>query len=519
VRAAPCQATDANALITSTIHANFPGLPDSAYVISYRCLIGVASGQPDIAEIAQGVCNPTQALGGPGHTIVASDFVGSGSERYSSCRPDLGDKCNVVVISGSETTQYGFGGAVGINSGSTGTIQSAACNGPCGPVAIPVDLVIITDRTWSMSTTDIANVQTGANAVLSVYNPTLQRIALGTIGPSRVNGSGLAITANCPNNSSPAYNTPVYGVGNASQGDVDYFGPAPTDVGRWIPVGFSGTDPGTPPVTWNQSYSTGPYSPTGTVNASSNLAKAISCVVRWTYGTNLDTPIRMAGYYLQTYGRLGVKKGIILETDGTPQAGDASAHYTCDQANAAATAVKALPEKIVIYTIGYGIGGATCPTRSGGGNINSHETTTGAPTGSGWAGQTAATLLTSMASDPTKFYNAPASSAVATAFMSAAQDLAHGGLHLVQASLAPVVTLVNPNHGPLVGGTSVAISGQFFTGATAVRFGTNSATFTVNSDTSITATAPAGAAGTVDITVTAPGGTSALVNADHYLYP
>ena len=42
--------------------------------------------------------------------------------------------------------------------------------------------------------------------------------------------------------------------------------------------------------------------------------------------------------------------------------------------------------------------------------------------------------------------------------------------------------------------------------------------FTVNSATSITATAPAGPAGAVDVTVTTPGGTSATSAADHYTY-
>lgn len=75
---------------------------------------------------------------------------------------------------------------------------------------------------------------------------------------------------------------------------------------------------------------------------------------------------------------------------------------------------------------------------------------------------------------------------------------------------APALTSVAPASGPLTGGTSVTLTGTGFTGATAVKFGAVSATgFTVNSATQITATAPAGAAGSVDIAVTAPGGTSA----------
>ena len=64
----------------------------------------------------------------------------------------------------------------------------------------------------------------------------------------------------------------------------------------------------------------------------------------------------------------------------------------------------------------------------------------------------------------------------------------------------------------------VTISGTGFSGADAVTFGPTSAqSFTVNSATSITATAPRGS-GTVDVTVTTSGGTSATTSADHFTY-
>ena len=84
---------------------------------------------------------------------------------------------------------------------------------------------------------------------------------------------------------------------------------------------------------------------------------------------------------------------------------------------------------------------------------------------------------------------------------------------------APAVTSVTPSSGPNTGGTQVGIGGTGFTGATSVMFGTTAATsFTVNSDTSITATAPAGQAGAVDVTVTTAGGTSATSSADQFTY-
>lgn len=87
-------------------------------------------------------------------------------------------------------------------------------------------------------------------------------------------------------------------------------------------------------------------------------------------------------------------------------------------------------------------------------------------------------------------------------------------------SLVPMITDLNPNFGPTTGGTVVTITGIHFTGTTAVLFGTTPAlSFIVNSDTSITATAPPGVPGTVDVRViTALGGISPITPSDQYTY-
>jgi hypothetical protein len=83
----------------------------------------------------------------------------------------------------------------------------------------------------------------------------------------------------------------------------------------------------------------------------------------------------------------------------------------------------------------------------------------------------------------------------------------------------PIVTKVKPNKGAAAGGTSLAITGSDFTGATAVSFGSIPASsFTVNSPTSITVLSPAGTAGAADITVTTPSGTSATGAHDVFKY-
>ncbi|WP_432992225.1 IPT/TIG domain-containing protein [Dactylosporangium sp. CA-233914] len=84
----------------------------------------------------------------------------------------------------------------------------------------------------------------------------------------------------------------------------------------------------------------------------------------------------------------------------------------------------------------------------------------------------------------------------------------------------PGVSSLSPTSGPTAGGTSVAITGAGFTGATAVDFGTDpAASFTVNSDTSITAVAPAHSAGAVDVAVTTPSGTANATGAYTYTPP
>src|SRR5205823_1066745 len=87
----------------------------------------------------------------------------------------------------------------------------------------------------------------------------------------------------------------------------------------------------------------------------------------------------------------------------------------------------------------------------------------------------------------------------------------------------PTVTGVTPNGGVTGGGTTVVISGTNFLGAESpvgsVKFGaTAAASYTVNSDTQITATSPAHAAGVVHITVTTPVGTSTTGGADQFTY-
>jgi hypothetical protein len=81
---------------------------------------------------------------------------------------------------------------------------------------------------------------------------------------------------------------------------------------------------------------------------------------------------------------------------------------------------------------------------------------------------------------------------------------------LAVSALAPTVTSVSPSSGPTAGGNSVTIAGTTFTGATSVTFGGTAATsLAVVNATTITATVPAGAAGSASVIVITPAGSNA----------
>jgi hypothetical protein len=804
-------------LIEETLLADYPGLTD--YTIEFKCLIGVTEdGQPRVSDVP-GVCDPRPSLlGNPNAAVdgLSPYFKGAGDTRFSSCKPDLGDICNVVYVTANTTTDFHIGPVVGVNQGSTGSVSSAACKGVCGGnLNVPVDAVIILDRTLSMAGSSggmnkIQALQDAAKTVLGVYDPTQQRIALGLTGPGKITGAGDPALGNCSgygsvygiaddSNFSPrtsvdmqgstslvgettflstnlsqaitstsattihvtsaasfptsgsftiqidteqmlvtggqgtttwtvtrGYNgttrrthtngaivgwalsnaqtdnvikvnsdsgfpssgsftiqvdseqmtvtnvttdaqgtvtwtvtrpgsgrathggdetaSLVYssgtttikvasasgfptsgnytikvdnedmivtggqgtttwtvqrgregtsaathlggasitrvlgstdtqiqvdapdglGFGNVpftiavggtsgdehmlvthvsgasapytwtvtrgiaggnsarahSNGETVYgadpWTPSATTVGMWIPVGLSGLDTDTPLP--NPTGDAGNYH----LNTS-YIYKSISCISAATAGTNLATAIRMAQWYLDAYGRPGVKQGIILETDGHPQygfsgSGDGTTtnyDFTCTAALDAANAAKAdttkSPDGIQIFTIGYGVdSNVRCPSYSSNlsqnnGNYNPYESST-------WSYQQATKLLEAMASEPkaTHYYENPSSSDLAKAFTQAAEELAHGGSHLIQLYPAPIVTGVGAG----------IVTGEYFTGASSVYFGNHPATILSVSDTSISVTMPVLPSGTtVPVTVTTPGGTSVITGASYYTFP
>ena len=81
------------------------------------------------------------------------------------------------------------------------------------------------------------------------------------------------------------------------------------------------------------------------------------------------------------------------------------------------------------------------------------------------------------------------------------------------------MTAVSPNAGKAAGGNSVTVTGTGFLSTGSVTFGGTAWTsLSITSDTSLTITSPAHAAGQVDVLVTNTSGTSGVVAGDKFTY-
>jgi hypothetical protein len=319
---------------------NYPGLDPTTIDVTFRCVVGDRNndGVPDAGDVPY-VCNPGAA--GAGTWRCANGICAA------TCDPaTAGNSCNTIVLSSTVTVDYKFGPAIGVGSGTTQLVLSAACVGPCGAApTVPVDLALIVDRTSSMDATDLNDAKNGAYEVLKIYDPEVQYIAFGILGPSRTTGT-------CSGSDSPALGLPSTTV---------------TGSVTWLPVGLTGVGA---PV--NARY----RNTDGTIDTSSLLYKTIHCMTNSSTGTILSTPLSQAHSYLLANGRSGVTKGIIFMTDGAPN-GD-----TCLAAVNAAAAAKAAG--IEIFTVGFGVGGGDLCESTG-----------------AWAGKSVTKALAAMATSST----------------------------------------------------------------------------------------------------------------------
>jgi hypothetical protein len=327
------QATVASAVARTVATANAAQIASIGVNISYKCVVGDRDGDglPDAADIPF-VCGPTSGT-------WSSGWITRNGKSTHVCDPFAGDKCNTIRLSTANTIPYFFAPVIGINSGSTGAVSAASCKGACGAASSPIDVVMVLDRTGSMTQADVDNVKNAALSVLDFYEPASQWIGM------------VSLPYGQPSNKCVAYGDRR----TAAQGNPS---PPPTyqlypnsSASAWQAAGLS------------SSYKMAD----GSLNTSDTLVRQINCLERaqsYVYSksdgqpangsgnhTNLGDPLDAAREMLATQGRADVPDVIIFMTDG--QANQPSTRQPCTYFNNKATIAKNGGQ--TIFTIAYGL--------------------------------------------------------------------------------------------------------------------------------------------------------------------
>ncbi|NNC91684.1 MAG: VWA domain-containing protein [Acidimicrobiia bacterium] len=309
--------------------ANDPDLAGDV-ATAFRCLVASNSTGtgPRIGEVPD-VCNP-------GADIGASDWNCADGVCSAVCEPSQGDTCNTIVLGTQKTTDFAFAPVIGQDSTDTGLI-SAACRGTCGSgLTGPVDLVIVIDRSGSMTSADMDNVENAALAMLNFFDPAIQKVGLAVLPPAQ----------------------------KADECVLEDADPTQWSNGRWLIVPLSSDYKDNPNLDVN-----GDFVPD--LDSNSELVNRIICSTDEGW-TDLGSPIRDASATTTEVGddalwelsngteaRAGVRKGILLLSDG---AANQPATVTDPCLFARNQAVFAQNQGVEIFTIGFGVDtrSATC---------------------------------------------------------------------------------------------------------------------------------------------------------------
>ncbi|WP_110240802.1 TadE/TadG family type IV pilus assembly protein [Nocardioides gilvus] len=349
--------------------------PTANPTIDTWCVVAsTGAAETVVATQIPSTCNP-----GKGAPYSASNYPGLVCDEFLCfipCNTSLAKaKCNTVRVADNKVVPYAFAPAIGYDEGKTGAVISVACNGPCGrEVPNPLDVVIVADRTASMRTNDRQQMKDAIKESLTLMNPEMHQVALGTIHKSRLTGftpksktygpqtDDYAVAPTTSDSTSkynynghwdgqgktqPAGTTSICRSEAASQLPASAATPPilqydrnftwsgrtynipfvdrtvtdrPTDSdvreGTWIPVGFT------------NNYLLPKAEPTDPsfLNNSSDLVDSISCMsqsVRQEYGTNLASALKESVRYAFANNPAPTREGkirkmIVFETDGQP---------------------------------------------------------------------------------------------------------------------------------------------------------------------------------------------------------
>jgi Flp pilus assembly protein TadG len=319
--------------------------PNSHPTVTLWCVVAsaVSGGSPTngggTAIVAANVVGPTCYPGAGPYTVANYPGLKCGTKLCSiPCPATTGVTCNAITVKENRAVPFYFAPILGILSGNTGSVVSSSCKGACGtPPTNSMDVVVVADRTGSMSTADRTAMTTAIKGMLQMMTPVVQYVGFGTIGKSM---PGACLTTGA---------TSVTQVGSA-----------------WIPIAFT-----------NDYVTMGATAPPYALNTSSNLIAGLNCLAASSTGTWLASPLKSAARYLlgldaNNIGSLPsrsgtVRRAIIFETDGEPNEtalagssdlntagdiGNANGDVACTNLLSLANQAKA--QGVMIITVAFG---------------------------------------------------------------------------------------------------------------------------------------------------------------------
>ncbi len=371
--------TSGSAALAAAVATAKAADPDSSPEGKLYCVVAsntkVNPLAPDWTQIPAtckpGAKTPYNTTNYPRKTPTKDGFTCNEAICAIPCDPVVGS-CNTISVWDSKTVKYGFAPVIGFDEGNTGVVVSTACAGSCGTsTPNPMDVVIMADRTGSMSETNRKAMVTGIEGALKTMNPLMHYVALGALHKSK--GTSATCRTDPQDYSKPSKKsgetTTAYNNRVAADLQVQVKG------GSWVAVPFS------------NNYLTGATTPT--LNYSSELVAGVGCIRNeassGSYKTHPASALKGAARYLLGWdiNNLGslpadrpgtVRKAIIFETDGMPQevldehstglslntpgdmgvGGEESSQVSqaCKNFNDIATQTK--DEGVIIITVGFG---------------------------------------------------------------------------------------------------------------------------------------------------------------------
>ncbi len=329
----PATAAAAEATARQIAVQNAPKLASAGLSINFACVVSDPEGNGGGDAFDLGfACGSHSWTGG---------WTSRGGKAIHACDPYTGIVCNTIRMSASSVVPYFFAPVLGFDQGNTGAVRAAACQGYCGQSESPLDVVLVIDRTSSMSVSDIANLKdaildtsTAEDSMLEYYDPSDVSIGLVAL-PYKSSSNPCAISTT-----------------------QTYRYPAPTsDLPRWQVVGLS------------NDYRL----PGGALNPGSTLVQDIQCLQRAgstnvtvngrsdSHGqTNHGEPLRQAQALLNQ-GRPDAPNVIVFFADG--ESNEPYGFSPCSYAVTSATNAKAAGT--TFFSLAYGAVGARCQYDTG----------------------------------------------------------------------------------------------------------------------------------------------------------